>query len=356
MTALKGKAGEAFADRRDKAMAAILLYGPDQGLVRERAEKIARQICKDFRDPFNYLDLAEADLKGDPARLADEAVQLSLMGGERVIRVRTSGEAAAPAAKLLVEGIESGRLKPNGAVLIEAGDLGKTSGLRKLFESAKKAVAIPCYADAPADTIALAEAAARAEGLAIEKAAADLLATLLGEDRGLTRQEIDKLILYKGPKAARTGPPDARSATITLDDVRAMLVDTITDAAGEVAGAAADGAPARLARALYRSSAAGASPVGTVRVLQRDFARLRAARAMMAEGLSAENAMARLRPPVFYMEQRAFAARLTRWTAPRIDAALDLLLEAELGAKSTGLPDEAIVERAAFKIAAMAGR
>jgi len=351
VTALKGKAVEAFIARRDPDIRAILVYGPDQGLVRERADRIARQVSPDLKDPFNAIELADGDLKSEPSRLADEAVQLSMTGGERIVRLRTAGETAAPAARLLVAGIESGRLKPTGVVLIEAGDLGKASGLRKLFEGSKAAVAIPSYADAPGDIRALALAAARAEDLKFDDDALELLVTLLGEDRGVSRAEIDKLILFKGPKPLRPGP-----ATISLEDVRLMLVDTVADAAGEAAAAAADGASARLARALHRSSGAGASPVGTVRALQREFARLRTARGMMAQGATADAAMAKLRPPVFFMESRAFAARLFRWSLPKIDAALDILLEAELAAKSTGLPDEAIVERAAFKIAAMAGR
>ncbi|OFX05399.1 MAG: DNA polymerase III subunit delta [Alphaproteobacteria bacterium RIFCSPHIGHO2_12_FULL_63_12] len=351
MTALKGKAIDAFVARRDPKIAAILVYGPDLGLVRERADKVARQVCADFKDPFNYLELTDADLKSDPARLGDEAAALSMMGGERVIRIRTNGEAATAAAKLVVEGLEGGHLKPAGIVLIEAGDLAKSSGLRKLFESSKAAIALPCYADAPADVRAIAEGAARAEDLRFDGDALDLLVVLLGEDRGVSRAEIDKLILFKGPKSVRDGP-----GVITLDDVRAVLVDTVLDAAGDAAAAAADGAPARLARALHRSAVAGSSPVGTVRALQREFTRLRVARSLMAEGASAETAMGKLRPPVFFMEKRAFEARLHRWTPAKLDAALDLLIEAELGAKSTGLPDEEIVERAALRIATMAGR
>ncbi len=351
MTALKGKAIDGFVARRDPKIAAILVYGPDLGLVRERADAIARQVAPDFKDPFNYIELTDADIKADPARLSDEAAALSMMGGERVVRIRTNGEAAAAAAKLVVAGLEGGYLKPTGVVIIEGGDLGKGSSLRKLFEGSKAAVALPCYADAAADIRAVAENAARAEDLRFDRDALDLLIALLGEDRGVSRAEIEKLILYKGPKSVRSG-----AATISTDDVRAVLVDTISDAAEEVAAAAADGAMTTLARALYRSSSAGASPVSTVRALQRTFTRLHAAQSLIAAGASAETAMAKLRPPVFFMEKRAFEARLRRWPTSRLAAALDLLIEAELGAKSTGLPDEAIVERAALRIAAMAGR
>ncbi|MFZ5618594.1 MAG: DNA polymerase III subunit delta [Pseudomonadota bacterium] len=355
MTALKGKSIDAFVARRDPKIAAVLVYGPDLGLVRERADAIARQVCPDFKDPFNYIELNEADLKTEPSRLADEAASLSMMGGERVVRIRTSSESATPAAKLVVEGLDGGHLKTNGVVVVEAGDLAKSSALRKLFETSKAAVALPCYADAPADIRAIAIEAARAEDLRFDEDALDLLVSLLGEDRGLSRSEIEKLILFKGPKAIRAKSGGA-PATITLDDIRASLVDTVSDAAGEAASAAADGAAARLARALHRLAGAGASPIGTVRALQREFSRLRTARGYMAEGASAETAAAKLRPPVFFMEKRAFETRLGRWSPAKIDAALDLLLEAELGAKSTGLPDAEIVERAALRIAAMAGR
>jgi DNA polymerase-3 subunit delta len=351
MTALKGKAIDAFLSKRDKTASAVLVYGPDLGLVRERADKIAAFVAADTKNPFNYLELLDGDLKGEPSRLADELCALSLMGGERVIRIRTNGEGAAEAAKIAVEGLDKGYLKANGVLIVEAGDLAKTSGLRKAFEASKTAIALPCYADAPADIRTLAQEAARAEDMRFDEDALSLLVSFLGEDRGLSRAEIDKLILYKGPKAVRQGP-----ATITLDDVKASLVDTISDAASEAAGAAADGAQARLARALHRSAGAGASPIGTLRALQREFSRLRTARAAMADGASAETAIGKLRPPVFFMERRSIEARVNRWPLAKIDAALDMLVEAELGAKSTGLPDQEIVERAAFRIASMAGR
>ncbi|MDZ7629476.1 MAG: DNA polymerase III subunit delta [Parvularculaceae bacterium] len=351
MTALKGKAIDAFLAKRDQGASAILVYGPDLGLVRERANKVAALAGVDPKDPFNYLELQDADLKGVPSRLADELCALSLMGGERVIRIRTTGEGAAEAAKIAIEGLDKGYLKPNGVLIIEGGDLAKSSGLRKAFEAAKSAVALPCYADAPADLRAIAVEAARAEDLTFDEGALSFLVSFLGEDRGLSRAEIDKLILYKGPRPVRTGP-----AAITLDDVRASLVDTISDAGGEAASAAADGSAPRLALALHRLQGAGSSPIGALRLAQREMTRLRAAQAMVADGASAETAMARLRPPVFFMEKRAFEARLRRWPLARIDAALEALLEAELGAKSTGLPDQEIAERALFKIALMGAR
>ncbi|MEM9618464.1 MAG: DNA polymerase III subunit delta [Pseudomonadota bacterium] len=351
MVALKGRAIKGFLAKRDPAFSAILIYGPDSGLVRERAVALAGGIVEDFKDPFNYLELGDADLKDEPARLADEIAALSFAGGERVVRLRTQGEAAVKAAANLLTALDGGHLKPNGLVIIEAGDLAPRSGLRKAFEKAKSGVALPCYADGPADTRAMAVEAAQGEDLRFDDDALDLLVAILGDDHGVSRAEIDKLILYKGPASLRAGP-----GTITLEDIRASLVDGLGDAMNDTASACADGATSHLAHALHKAATAGASPVGLLRAMQRQFARLKTANDFIDAGDNPASAMKKLRPPVFFTEQRAFENRLYKWRGAKLDKALRMLLDAEFDAKSSGAPQREIVERAALRLSRMAGR
>src|SRR5437660_2552382 len=77
-----------FLQRPNPEIRAVLLYGPDAGLVSERAAAIALTVCPDLKDPFRVADLSGSALAADPARLADEAAQMSLIGGRRVVRVR----------------------------------------------------------------------------------------------------------------------------------------------------------------------------------------------------------------------------------------------------------------------------
>lgn len=351
MTALKGRDIAAFVQSRDKSVAAVLLYGPDNGLVRERADTLAKSVVADFKDPFNYIDLTDADLKTEPARLADEAAALSFAGGERVVRLKTIGEEAAKAAQALIDGLDGGYLTANALTIIEAGELSPRSGLRKMFEKAKRAAALPCYVDGPGDVRALAMSAAASEDLTFDKDALDLLVSLLGEDRGVSRSEIDKLLLYKGLKDQRDG-----AAQISLDDVKIMLVDGVGDVMNEAADAVADGAPDLLANALHRTARAGASPIGLLRTLQRSFSRLHTAQSYVSTGDAPASAMKRLKPPVFFIEQKPFERRLRQWPLKRLDMALDMLLEAELDAKTTGSPQREIVERTALRLSHMAGR
>ena len=351
MTALKGKAIADFVKQGPKGPGAVLIYGPDSGLVRERGDALARKVVADFKDPFNYIELGDADLKTEPGRLSDEALALSFIGGERVVRLRTSGEASAKAAGALLDGLDAGHLKLNALVLVEAGDLAKSSGLRKAFEKSKQGVALPCYLDGPGDTRALAVDSARHEDLRFEDDALALLVSLLGGDRGISRSEIEKLLLYKGLKSQRQGP-----GTITTDDVKACLADGVGDALDEAAFAASEGANERLARALWKSAAAGASPISLLRALTRQFSRLRDAQSLIEGGQTPATAMARLRPPVFFGDQRPFEASLRRWPLARLETALDLLLQAELDAKTTGAPQREIAERAALRLSMMAAR
>ncbi len=55
---------------------AVLIYGPDAGLVNERADMAARSAVDDLKDPFLVSELTEGELLADRARLADPEVAL----------------------------------------------------------------------------------------------------------------------------------------------------------------------------------------------------------------------------------------------------------------------------------------
>src|SRR6267154_3193826 len=183
----------AFLHRPDPEIRAVLLYGPDEGLVRERAGIILRTVCPDLNDPFRVADLGAAALAADPARLADETAQLSLTGGRRVVRVRGAGDLL---AKLFTE-----FLKPSSGeafVVVEAGELPSRSALRRAFEAARLAVAIACYPDTPRDLAAVIRETLTAHRVTASRDAGQFLVEHLGGDRLLTRTQLEKLALYAG--------------------------------------------------------------------------------------------------------------------------------------------------------------
>ncbi len=349
MTALKGKDVAAFAKKRDPRFSAILIYGPDGGSVRERSDNLATQVVADLQDPFNFIELTEGDLKHEPARLVDEAAALSFAGGERVVRVRGSTEAVTASAKLLLNALEAETFKPNALTIIEAGDLRKSAGLRKLFEGARKAAALPCYEDGAGDIRTMISDALAAEQLTITNDAMETLVASLGTDRGVSRSEINKLILFKGPKDV-----NGQETAISAGDVHACLTDAFQDATTEITRLTAAGQTRSLSVALNRASEAGTSPITILIFLQRQFTRLYTVQSAVAGGMAADAAMKKLRPPVFYGEQRAFQTQLGKWPVAKLERAISHLMETEHQAKQSGAPIQELIERLALRLATMA--
>lgn len=334
---------EAFLRRPDPAVHGVLVYGPDRGLVRERADGLCRLLLGDPADPFRLCELSPAMLKDDPVRLADEMASLSLTGGTRVIRLRDAGDGAAAPCGRALEAAAGG----SALLVAEAGDLAKRSTLRCLFEAAGNAVAIPCYADDEASLQRLAAGMLAEAGLSLDPDASACLAAYLGGDRAMSRGEIEKLICY-----VQAG----RSRSVSLEDVTACIGDSREASLDAVVMAAAGGDAASLDRALDLAYASGMHPVSVIRAAARHVQRLHLAASLMASGKSPAEAMATLRPPVFYKQQDAFRAQLRAWPPARLAQALGLLTDAELDCKTTGAPAEALCARALWQIATAARR
>jgi DNA polymerase-3 subunit delta len=325
----------AFLRRPDPEIRAVLLYGPDAGLVRERAEALARTVCPDLRDPFRVADLAAAALAGDPARLADEAAQISLMGGRRVVRVPEAADSLATVfSRFLADPLG------DALVVVEAGDLPGRSALRRVFDDAPLAAAIGCYPDSARDLAAVIREACAARRIEISRDAVEFLVAHLGGDRLLTRAELEKLTLYAG-----------EGGHIGLDDARAVIADSAALSLDDALLAAADGDAAALDRALGRVFQEGESPVTVIRALLRHLQRLHLLAARIAAGQSIDQVIRAARPPIFFKEQDSYRRQLQRWSETRLRRALDLVAEAEFRMKLTGLPTVTLCREALFAIA-----
>ena len=332
---LTGASADAFVRKPASNVAAALVFGPDRGLVRERMAAIGRAVAGDAADPFRAVEFSANQLKSDPARLFDEAAALAFGGGRRLVIVREAGDGA---AELFVRFLAEVRLDA-AFILVEGGDLPKRSALRAAFETATKAAAIACYADDERGIRALIGEIFREHNLAADPDALDLLVARLGPDRDLIRSELAKLVLY------------CDGAAVAADDVLAVIGDGAEASLEAVAFAACDGDYTAFDSAWNRALADGLAPVGLLRAALRHVGKLHLARAHMAEGLDAKQAMERLKPPVFFKLADRFRRQLGAWNDARISGALDLLIEAEIACKATGAPDEMLAYRALANVA-----
>jgi DNA polymerase-3 subunit delta len=298
----------------------------------------------DDAGPFSQTILSQNDLKGDPAILQDSLCALSLGGGARVVRLKTNADQAAKAVKGLLDALNNNEFRPAALLIIEAGDLGPRSALRKAIEQDRKnAITVPCYAPGLADLRTLALEDGKSSGLGFADGALDVLTSRLPQDRALARSEIEKLMLYC---AQNDG------GLIEISDITTIITDAVDQDLDAFVFAIADRDIKTADQHLGRSMEAGQSPIALLRAIQRHFMRLSEARTVLDQGQNAKAAMASLRPPVFFTRQQHFSRQLSRWSAPALGQVLSHSLTTERAIKSSGsLPDN-LLARLMIKICA----
>jgi DNA polymerase-3 subunit delta len=335
---------DAWLARRDPTKTILLLYGPDRGLVSERARKIADSTGLSPDDPFSVVRLDAAEAEQTPGRILDEARTVPMFSDRRLIWVRNAG-----AQKALADDVKTLAANPpkDAIILIEAGDLKKGQALRGTVEASDNAMALPCYADEGRSIDGLIDEELQKAGLSISLDARLALRKNLGGDRLASRGEIEKLVLFA-----------AGNGRITLEDVKAMSGDVSALSLDDVIDAVLEGKPDDLDAALARLMAAGGS--GTNLVLSaalRQFHSLALMRhAMETDEKTAAAAVAAARPPVFFSRRKTVENALQRWSSEALSRALSALQKAVLETRQRADLAEALTRQVLFSLAAESAR
>ncbi|RCK19692.1 DNA polymerase III subunit delta [Thalassospira lucentensis] len=332
---LKAAQVETFLRAPDAKAQLVLIYGEDEGLVRERAVKLAKTVVEDLKDPFRVIEMGSAQLKEDSSRLRDEAAAISFGGGRRVIRLRDIGDAQAPAIADFLKDPAGDAL-----IVIEAGSLPSRSKLRQAVEKAGNGMALPCYADSGRDLEGLISAVMEDHKLRIDRDATRYLVANLGSDRMISRSELEKLALYA-----------LKDGQVTLADAMDCVGDSSARHYDDVIQAVSQGNVVNLDTALTRLTEEGLNPVGALRMMLGYFQKLHLVKGQITQGANTEQAMKSLRPPLFFKAADQFRANLNNWAVPTLQRALQILLEAEKDCKSGLAVPETIAHRAMIKIA-----
>lgn len=329
---------EPFLGSVDVAVAAVLIYGPDAGLVHERADRLAGVVAGDAHDPFRVSEITPERLREQPSLLSDEAAALTFGGGRRVVRLRDGGDSQAAAIQSFLAAAAG-----QGLLIVEADELGPRSSLRQLFETADNAAALACYRDESGDVLRVVADELGRAGLRISNEARDYLAGALGGDRAVTRRELQKLVAYMGSSDG--------GRTIELADAMACVGDNAALSTDDLIFAVGDGDIAGVERLTERTLQDGTTPVAILRAAARHFLRLHVT--VSTDG-DRERAIRTFRPPIFFKHLPRFHDQVRQWTPARIRLVLDRLTRTELECKRTGTPAELLCRRVLLEIAAQA--
>jgi DNA polymerase-3 subunit delta len=308
---------DSWLARPDPRFFLVLIYGPDRGLVSERARVFAQGTGLPLDDPFTVVKLDAGEAERDGGRLLDEARTVPMFSERRLLWLRNAG-----AQKALADDVKTLLAEPprDAVVLIEAGDLKKGAPLRAAVEAADTAMALPCYADDGRDLDALIDRELGRAGMTMALDARQALRRNLGGDRLASVGEIEKLALHAHGKGE-----------ITLHDVRALSGDVSGQSFDDAVDAMLEGRVGDFDAAFTRHCQAGGQAFLTLAGAMRQLQALHAMRGRLdSGGGSAASVVAAQKPPVFFSRRKLVEAALARWSGPALERALERLQAAVL--------------------------
>jgi len=329
--------------RPDPAFRLVLVYGPDRGLVAERARAFAVATKLPLDDPFSVVKIDAGEAGNDEGRLLDEARTVPMFSDRRLLWVRNAG-----AQKGLADDVKALVAEPprDALILIEAGDLKKGAGLRAIVEAADCAMALPCYADEGRDIDAVIDGELAKAGMTMTLEARQALRRSLGGDRLASRGEVEKLTLYAYGKGE-----------ITLDDVQALTGDVSGRSFDDAVDAALDGRGNEFDLAFTRSCEAGGQPFLALAGAMALHAVAYAMRGVMdAENRNAAAVVAARRPPGFFSRRKLVEKALGNWPLDSIARALANLQAAVLQTRRQPALAVPLARQALLAIAAESAR
>jgi DNA polymerase III subunit delta len=317
----------------------FFIFGQDESAIADIAGQMAVQLGAAER-----VDIDSDRIRNDPALLADEASALSLFGDRRYIRLNFRREEGLDAVANLLD-----LASETNPVIATAGNLAKTSKLRKLVEGHKRALAHICYLPDERDAAASVIAYAATQGLKLDRSLAARIARYTGQDRKLAQAEVEKLALYYD------AAPE-RPCTVGVAAFEALSAETGEEDVGGLVNHLMSGELRNLGSDLLAARDMGIDAIRIVRALQRRVALLLSLRAKVDEGGNPA-ALAKANRSIFYKEEGEFVRQLGRWSSKRLAGLNGHLLEVEgkLMAVRDGL-STVILEEELVRIARAASR
>jgi len=320
----------------------VFFCGPDEA----GASAAANELVALLPEPGERIELTGAELRGDPARLGDEARSTSLFGDARHIWVRASGEEALPALETLIATAEAGAGKACPVIVIATAATDK-SRTAKLLEKRKDAAVAMFHAPDLAAVAQAVRAMGDGAGVHLDTALAERIARAANLDVRLAKSEVEKLALYldASPQAPR------RADAAALDAVGAPCED---DGFAPLVDAVLGGDTGRLGAELHRMRELSLNPVGTLLAFQRRAALLARIAARGSQRAPDKGELQRL--GVFWRDQQAVLHQASIWKGPRLARLADRLVDLHRRLFADNQGAEVLLAQGLAAIARQAGR
>ncbi len=316
----------------NKEIFAVLVYGPELGLVSIRSKKIATSIVADLSDPFLVASIGEKQLVEDKGLLADEFASISMLGGRKLIMV-DGGNKMTESLKIIFEVGKKQtdfRIIGDNFIVISAGDLDKTSSLRKFSEVNPYIATIACYEDDVATISAIIRQKFKEQNFTFDNEVVEILLNKFGKNRQIILNEIDKLALFMG-----------KEQHISAEILQATIADIAEISAFQLVAEFANRDAKKAIFFLEKLFTEKTSAITIIRFITNYFGKLSLVKNNIKNGGNLDLEMKIQN--IFFKQQPAFKRHLNIWSERAISNLLIKLQELEIKCKNSNFDSELLL-------------
>ncbi len=308
MAVIKPQGFEAAFNSPSSKYKGALLCGPNWDLL----NRLKSQAVKDFISSHpdgEVVRFSDSDLVADSGRLLEELQSISMFGADKLVLVDA---ASSTLHKTCIGAISVGW--SDCFLLVTAGDLKKSSPLRKEFEASPDLAITICFDQSAAELLEFSASFMSGLGVTIDRDAVEVVVDAVGGNAALLQSELVKLASYAGDN----GSLSATEVSEIVAGNEAASMDGLIDA---VFTGRADTA----VHAITTLQQQGQQPASVLIALTNHCALLVEMASAMESGQRAEAVVKEWRPPIFFKRHNAITAQLRLCGLPQLSMVAERL-------------------------------
>jgi len=328
MSVVKPQGFEAAFNSPSSRYSGALLCGPNWDLLNRLKNQAIKHFTTNHPDG-EVVRFSDTDLVADPGRLLEELQSISMFGPDKLIVVDA---ASTTIHKACIGAISVGW--SDCFLLVTAGDLKKSSPLRKEFEASPNLAITVCYDQSIADLLEFSASFMSGLGTAIERDAIELVVNAVGGNAALLQSELVKLASYAGD-----------DGSLTVADVTEVIAGNEAASMEGLIDAVFSGRPEAAIQAVTTLQQQGQQPATVLIALTNHCALLVEMASAMETGRRPDAIVKEWRPPIFFKRHNTFAEQLRLCGLPQLLTAAEHLRIANSEARRKPLINWPLAER-----------
>jgi|TARA_B110000459_G_scaffold61612_1_gene69071 DNA polymerase-3 subunit delta len=311
----------------------ILIYGPNEGLVRDNFLKLKEIFNQNNAEEINFTGKLIND---QPEALIDEIQTVSMFNDQKIIIIEQPIDKN---IELFEEAFTA--LPDHTLIIILASNLSKTSKIRKFFENSEQYFSCANYEDDFRSNSQQIQNLEKSINKTLNRDIKNYLNQNLSSDRMISKNEIEKLILLY---AENDQIPE-------LENIKLIFNDNPDLGLNKISQLAFSGQPKKVSVNLNKIFAEGVSPVAIIRVMLNYVLRIQTTQIALKKTNDFDSAIKSLKPPVFWKDKDNFKLHCKKWPINQTILNFNLLVDTELNCKSDYNLTNILCERALINIA-----